>query len=160
MWWRLPRGGKLWRETAGAVAKRRFRGLVRGGDALGILAYDGEEPVGWCGFGPRADFPRTERIRAFRRDDTEGVWSVNCFFIARDHRGQGIARGLLEAALGAMRKRKVRLVEGYPVTETSEGKRLAPAFSWTGPIGIFGEAGFREVQRLSPTRPLVRLEMR
>ena len=88
MWWRVPRGGKLWEETKG------------------------------------------------RR-----------------------ARGLLAAALGGMRRHKVTVVEAYPVTTTKEGKRLAAAFSWTGPLAVFEEAGFEEIQRLAPARPLVRLQL-
>jgi len=58
-----------------------------------------------------------------------------------------------------MRKRKVRRVEAYPVTATKDGKRLASSFAWTGPLSIFCEQGFEEVQRLAPTRPLVRLDL-
>jgi GNAT superfamily N-acetyltransferase len=115
--------------------------------------------VGWCSFGPRADFPRLETVKAYRRDDTADVWCVNCFFIARGYRGQGVARKLLAAAIEAMRRRGVHLVEAYPVTTTKAGKRLAAAFSWTGPIKIFEEAGFEEVQRLASTKPLVRLQI-
>jgi predicted GNAT family acetyltransferase len=160
MWWRVERGGKLWEETKGRRAKARIKKLVAAGEALGILAFDGESPVGWCSFGPRADFPRLETVKAYRRDDTEGVWCVNCFFIGRTHRGRGVARGLLKTALASMRRRGVKTVEGYPVTTTKDGRKLAAAFAWTGPERIFTEAGFKEVQRLAPTRPLLRKRLR
>jgi GNAT superfamily N-acetyltransferase len=159
-WWRVPRGGKLWEEIRGAKAKRRFKAQVSEGRALGVLAFEGERPVGWCSLGPRADFPRLETVRAFRSQDTQGVWCVNCFFIPRSHRGKGIARGLLTAALKAMRRRRVERVEAYPVTATRDGKALAAAFAWTGPEKIFLEQGFVEVQRLAPTRPVMRLVLR
>lgn len=158
-WWRVERGGKLWEEVKGAKNKRSLAAQVKAGQALGVLAFEGEQPVGWCAFGPRADFPRLERTRAYKHADTAGVWCINCFFIARSHRGRGVARGLLGATLKAMRKRKVRRVEAYPVTATQDGKRLASSFAWTGPLSIFSEQGFEEVQRLAPTKPLVRLDL-
>ena len=159
MWWRVERGGKLWEETKGQRAKARMKKLVASGKASGIIAFDGKKPVGWCSFGPRTDFPRIETVKAYRRDDTANVWCINCFFIARSHRGQGVARGLIRAAVETMAKRKVRIIEGYPVTKTHDGKTLAAAFSWTGPLVIFEELGFAEVQRLAATKPLVRLKL-
>jgi GNAT superfamily N-acetyltransferase len=87
------------------------------------------------------------------------VWSINCFFIARDYRGRGVARQLLLAAIKACRRHGAQLLEGYPVTATKDGKRLAAVFSWTGPLGIFVEQGFEVVQADPPTKPLVRLRL-
>jgi GNAT superfamily N-acetyltransferase len=151
MWWRVERGGRLWEETKGAVAKRSFRQLVESGRARGVLAFIDGEPVGWCALGPRPDFPRLETVRAYRRDDAANVWSINCFFIPREFRGQGVARALLKAAVSACRKHGAKVVEGYPVTS-----QMAAAFSWTGPLKIFEEAGFDVVQATSKAKPLVR----
>ena len=158
-WWRVERGGRLWEEIRGRRARMRMKKMVTSGNALGILAFDGDTPVGWCSFGPRRDFPRLETVKAYRRDDTADVWCVNCFFVTRQYRGRGIARGLLRSALEAMRRRGVDVVEAYPVTVSRAGKKLAAAFSWTGPVSIFQEIGFKEVQRLAQTKPLVRLDL-
>ncbi len=156
MWWRRPHGGKLWEAKKGRPNRDAMRRLVQNRKASGILAYQGDTPVGWCAFGPRLDFPRLETVKAFRRDDIDDVWSVNCFYIARGYRGQGVARGLLAAALKAMRRRGARTIEAYPVTTTGKGDRVQPAFAYTGPLSIFEQAGFQEIQRLAPTRPLLR----
>lgn len=155
-WWRLPKGGRLWEETRGAKARKMMRALFKNGDITGLLAYDGATPVGWCSYGPRSVFPRLDRTRAYRRDDSDEVWSINCFFIDRHYRRQGLARSMLKAALAFMKKRKVQRVEGYPVTLTKDGRQLPPAFSYQGPLKIFQEAGFEIIQQLSPSRPLVR----
>jgi GNAT superfamily N-acetyltransferase len=155
-WWRLPRGGKLWDETKGARAKRMMKKLFTSNEITGLLAYDGGKPVGWCSFGPRSVFPRTERSRAYRREDTDGVWSINCFFIDRRYRRQGLARGMLRAALKFMKRRKVTIIEAYPVTLTKDGRQLPAAFSYTGPLNIFEDEGFEIIQQVSPSRPLVR----
>lgn len=155
-WWRLPHGGKLWEETKGVKAKKMMKKLFSSGEITGLLAYDSGRPVGWCSYGPRRDFPRLENTRAYKRDDTEGIWSINCFFINRHYRQKGLAREMLEAALKFMKKRKVKVVEAYPVTLTKEGKKLPAAFAYTGPLKIFEETGFEIIQRLSRSRPLVR----
>ena len=122
MWWRRPHGGKLWEAKKGRPNRDAMRRLVQNRKASGILAYDGDTPVGWCAFGPRLDFPRLETVKAFRRDDIDDVWSVNCFYIARGYRGQGVARGLLAAAIEAMRRRGAHTIEAYPVTTTGKGE--------------------------------------
>lgn len=155
-WWRIPKGGKLWEETKGDKAKARMKTLIVSGELTGLLAYDGSQAVGWCSFGPRLSFPRTERMRAYSRDDIEKVWSVNCFFIDKDYRHQGLAKALLKAAMKLMKKRKVKIVEGYPTPLTKDGKQLPAAFAYTGPLKIFEDAGFEIIQRVSYSRPLVR----
>jgi len=160
MWWRVPRGGALWRETAGEPAHRALGDLVAAGRAHGVLAYEDGEPVAWCGFGPRRDFPRTERVRAYARDDVDhGLWSINCFFIPPRHRGRGLTRMLAAAAVEACRRRGARVVEAYPVTTTADGRPVSPSFAWTGPLKIFTELGFEIIQANPPTKPLVRLRL-
>lgn len=154
--WRVSKGGKLWDMTKGAAAKEATRNLILSGEMTGLLAYDKDKCIGWCSYGPRTSFPRTETAKAYKRDDIDNVWSINCFFIDKQYRGQGLAKGMLAASIKFIKKKKVKVVEAYPVTETKDGKRLPPAFSWTGPLKIFKEAGFKIVQRLSYSRPLVR----
>ena len=160
MWWRVERGGRLWDETKGAKAKSRFRTLVKSGEARGILAFERDLPVGWCAFGPRTEFPRLETVKAYRREDRAEVWSINCFFIARAHRGKGVARALLQAAVSACRSNGARILEGYPVTTTKDGRTMAAAFAWTGPLKIFEEEGFEVIQASPPTKPLMRRSLR
>ncbi len=159
MWWRVERGGRLWEETKGEPARQQMKHLVISGKARGILAFDGDRAIGWCSFGRRVDFPRIERSKAYRRDDTKGMWCINCFFIDRKYRKQGIARGLLGAAVKAIKRRKAKVIEAYPVTTTLDGKKLPPAFSFPGPLNLYEEFGFKEIQRLAKTKPLVRLEL-
>lgn len=157
MSWRVAHGGKMWREAIGEPNRRSFRKLVKAGQAHGVLAFDGYVPVGWCAFGLRAEFPRTETVKAYRRDDIAGVWSINCFFIHRDYRNTGVSELLLAGAVKAIRKRKGKVIEAYPTPLTKDGKQLPAAFAYTGPEVIFERAGFTETQRLSASRPLYRL---
>lgn len=51
MYWRAE-SYKTWQSMRGAGAKKCFRELVQKGKAHGILAFAGDEPVGWCSIGP------------------------------------------------------------------------------------------------------------
>jgi GNAT superfamily N-acetyltransferase len=90
--------------------------------------------------------------------DDQPVWSVVCFFTAREARGAGVTTALLKAAVEYAAKRGARIVEGYPLD--SGGKKLADAFAWFGLMSSFERAGFREVARRSKTRPIMRYVLR
>jgi len=152
---------KAWQNMRGAGAKKCFRELVQKGKANGILAFFGNESVGWCSIGPRKDFPVLQKSKTYKRDDTNHVWSVTCFFIHRRWRRRGLSRGLLKTAVEAMRKRGVKVVEAYPVTTTKDGRRVGSSMAWTGArVDDFRRTGFKTVQTTNPLRPLVRLELR
>jgi GNAT superfamily N-acetyltransferase len=156
MWWRAS--PSEFRRGKGAGNRRAFRRLVTGGLEPGILAYDARgTPVGWCAIAPRKEYPRLDRSRILAPVDDRQVWSVTCFFIAREHRRRGLSRALLEAAVRFAAERGARIVEGYPVEPRA---RQPDPFVWTGLASAFRRAGFREVARRSPTRPIMRRRVR
>jgi len=141
-WWRLA-GVERWDDVKGEVAHERQCQAVQSGGVHGVLAFDGETPVGWCSFEPRASLPRLERSPKFRGTSAEGVWFVGCFFIQRGWRRRGLAEVLLERALEVMEREGARVVEAVP-TET-HGRPQADAFLFTGTQGMFERHGFRAV---------------
>jgi GNAT superfamily N-acetyltransferase len=155
MWWRLPRA--RWVAGKGQGNRRALRRIVEGGAVPGLLAYQGGEPVGWVAIEPREAYPGLDRSRTLARVDDRPVWSVPCFFVARPHRGRGVTLALLEAAVRFARRRGARVVEGYPV-EYRAG--VADAWVFTGAASTFRKAGFEEVARRSPTRPILRKAVR
>jgi GNAT superfamily N-acetyltransferase len=111
--------------------------LARDNAPVGVLAYRGREPVGWCAIAPRAQYAALERYQALPRIDDEPVWSVVCFFIDPAARRQGVTLGLLQAAVAYAGSLGAKIVEGYPV-EPGAGSTLiwvrprrsgAPAFA-------------------------------
>jgi len=155
MWWRLPR--TQWNSQCGAGNRKAFHALVESGNPPGILAYAGGEPVGWCAVAPREAYGGLERSRVLAPVDERPVWSVTCFFVAREHRRRGVTVGLLEAAAKHAAMRGAKLLEGYP----TESKGDSPAaWVFTGLAGAFRKAKFREVARRSPTRPIMRRALR
>jgi GNAT superfamily N-acetyltransferase len=152
MWWRLKRSE--FEKQKGLRNNRAFKKIVASGQVPGLLAYAGREPIGWCAVAPRETYAALERSRVLERVDDEPVWSIVCLFVARPCRGRGVSVALLKAAVQHARRGGGRTVEGYPV-EPKKG-RMPDAFAWTGLVSAFRRAGFTEVLRRSPTRPIMR----
>ena len=141
----------------GARNKEAFKRLALKSAPTGVLAYDGGDAVGWCAVAPRQDFEVLSRSRVLAALDDKPVWSVTCFFVARSHRGRGVATALAGAAARYAAARGATLVEGYPVLPS---KRLPDTFAWTGLPGVFEKAGYHEAGRRSPRRPIMRRAVR
>lgn len=78
--------------------KRALHSRVEDGTPIGLIGYVQGEPVAWCSVAPGEPFTRL-------RDDQQqedGVRSVTCFFVRRDHRGKGLSRRMLDAAVETM----------------------------------------------------------
>jgi GNAT superfamily N-acetyltransferase len=144
MWWRVPRGGKLWEEAKGTQNRTAFQHLVEAGKVHGILALCGEKPVGWCSFGPRSSFPRLETVRALQRDWSQHTWSIVCFYIRPAWRKRGVARRLLQEATARAFELGACEVEGYPVVPKNPTEPIPGAFAWTGVPALFVSEGYEE----------------
>jgi ribosomal protein S18 acetylase RimI-like enzyme len=89
--------------------------------------------------------------------DDRPVWSIVCFFVDRDARGRGLADQMLRAAVEHARLAGARLLEAYPVDRS---ERSRPDDMFFGALSMFDRAGFSEVARRKPTRPVVRKTLR
>lgn len=155
MWWKLPK--RAWVAGKGEGNRRALEAAVRGGGVPGLIAYDGEVPVGWVAVEPRAAYPRLARSRTLAPVDGAAVWSITCFFVARPYRGRGLMRALVDAAAAHARAAGAALLEGYPVDLSAP---TGDTFVYTGAASTFRASGFEEVARRSRTRPIVRLSLR
>jgi len=162
MWYRLTNAQR--EAQKGEGNRLAMRAIVASGEVPGLLAYaftasdDEKKPVGWCSIEPRQAFPALERSRVMKRVDEQPVWSVVCFFVARGFRRQGLTVELLKAAVQYARQQSAKIIEGYP-EEVDSGK--APdAFVFNGLVPTFRKAGFEEVLRRSPHRPIMRYTIR
>jgi len=145
--------GKQFQQSKGAGNKRAMKKIVMSGEVPGILAYMGKEPIGWCSVAPRERFTRLERSRTLKPVDDEPVWSIVCLFVARAYRAQGVSVALLKAAADYVRKKRGKIIEGYP---QEPNDKWPDAFVWTGTTSAYLQAGFKEVLRRSPRRPIMR----
>lgn len=152
MWWRMTRPD--WKETPREEKRDRLRAIVNVGPPPGVLAYAGDKAVGWCAVGPRATLPRLNRSRAAAPlDGVEGIFAVNCFYIRSGRRGQSLMRILLDGALALAAEQGAKIVEACPI---DTNRKLVWGEGYIGIASVFRDAGFAEVARRSPTRPLMR----
>jgi GNAT superfamily N-acetyltransferase len=136
---------------------------VREDRAPGLVAYDGDEAVGWISIGPREDYERLEHSRVLTLVDDTPVWSIVCFVVGRRSRGRGVARALLAAGIAFARDHGASMLEAYPV-EIPDGERIPSANVYRGTLSMFEAAGFtvaarRQAPGSDATRPIVRLEL-
>ncbi|MEM9197255.1 MAG: GNAT family N-acetyltransferase [Pseudomonadota bacterium] len=152
MLWRLR--AKAFAAGKGAGNRDAMRAVFAAGEGPGLVAWAEGRAVGWVQIAPRAAFPRLAGSRVLAPVDDTPVWSVACFMIEKAWRRRGLSVALLEAACGFAADRGAEIVEGYPVAPSD--KNYAPVYAWTGLHAAFARAGFAEVARRSPTRPIMR----
>ncbi len=158
MYWTCP-SSAVWGEGAkggrAAMNKQAFREIVDEGPPPGLLAYDGDEAVGWCRVMRRTALPGLANSRYFKTElDIEHVWSLACFVIRTSHRGRGLTTVLTEGAIEFVRANGGGLVEAYP-TETDA--TASPSSVYLGMASTFERLGFDVVQRRAPHRPMMLL---
>ena len=131
----------------------------------GLVAYAAGTPVGWVQVGPRPTYPRWCGNRALQQVagdglDDSGIWAVTCFVVKVGQRRRGVGGALLDAAVGAAREAGAHTLEGHPVDVAARGGKAASADLYHGALTTFLAAGFAEVGRTGPARPVVRLALR
>lgn len=133
-----------------------MRVLVDAGAPTGLIGYRGRTPVAWCGVAPRADQERLARGRVLGPVDDVPVWSITCFVVPRPHRGTGLMRPMIAAAVDLARRKGAPAVEAYPIDPL---RAVGAGQIYTGLLQPFLDQGFREIARRSPMRPIVRLDL-
>jgi GNAT superfamily N-acetyltransferase len=145
---------------------RRLEKQTRCGDpaasaTTGLVAYLGDEPVGWCAVEPRPAYGGLLRVyrtpwegRSEDRWDAS-VWAVTCVLVRAGYRKRGIAYALADAAVAHARARGARALEAYPM------RREIGEVSWdeihVGAESIFAAAGMAAVSRPGKRRVVMRI---
>jgi GNAT superfamily N-acetyltransferase len=107
----------------------------------GVLAYEGDEVVGWAAVHPRADTAFATSRKIPHVDDLD-VWCVWCIRVRPGHRRQGISHALLAGAVDFARRSGAPAVEGYPVD--NGGQKVDLTMAYVGTRRLFEKAGFRK----------------
>ncbi len=156
-WWMLPN------TEFAAASDDEKRELLRrdltAEPASALIAYVDDEPAGWVKVAPRPAQPGLQRTRSIRSSpeapDDPTVWAVSCFVVRTEHRRQGLGGALLVAAVAHARAHGARVVEGYPID--TDAKKATSNELFHGALSTFLAAGFVEVARPAPSRPIVSL---
>jgi len=149
------------RKSLDGEAKRAImEARIAAGPPPGLLAYRDGAPVGWMQIGPRADVPQWNNPRRSTTPlpdgpaDDPSVWAISCFFFARAERGRGTSHAMVAAGIDHARANGARLVEASPMDRAKQSKSIG---LYVGSTSVFEKAGFAEVARAKPGRPLMRL---
>ena len=143
--------------TRAQANRARLKQLVDAGKPPGLIGYRGKTPVGWVSLGPREDYAKLKRSQVMKAVDDQPVWSIICFVVPAQYRGEGVARALLDGAIAYARKCGAKLLEAYPIDRSERGRDDS---MWFGSKSMYDAAGFEEVARRKPHRPVVRRKVR
>lgn len=127
------------RGLVGPERGEHVRELTRRPVAPGVLAYDGDEVVGWAALAPRSELPFARSTKIPHVDDVT-VWSIWCIRVRPGHRRRGISLPLLEGAVDYARAQGAPAVEGYPVD--NHGEKVDLTMAYVGTRVLFERAGF------------------
>jgi GNAT superfamily N-acetyltransferase len=148
MAWRL---GAEYRRRPAERNRADFHDVVTTGPPPGLVALRGDMAVGWVQVTPRAAVPAIEVPWRLRPVDDLPVWSISCLYVRKGSRRQGVMSALIDAAVEFARAARATAVEAYPL----DGD-VSPSATSTGYAAVFAAAGFTEVARRSPERPIMR----
>jgi GNAT superfamily N-acetyltransferase len=137
--------------------REALRELANSDVSPGLVGYLDGTPVGWISLGPREDYLKLQRSPVMKPVDDAEVWSIVCSFVDKAHRGEGLQRRLLAAAIDYARDQGVRLLEAYAIDKDA---RSHDDFMFFGSRSLYERAGFKEVVRRSPTRLVMRRGLR
>jgi GNAT superfamily N-acetyltransferase len=142
----FPRLAGAANDIGSAGRREAMTRLARRRRAPGLLAFDGERPVGWVAIAPRSEYRRVENSRATPRVDDLDVWVIPCITVRPDARGHGVAVALIRAAVAYAAKHGAPAVEAYPRAGSA---RTADDNAFFGTEPMFRRAGFRVVRKAS-----------
>ncbi|GAA4202997.1 GNAT family N-acetyltransferase [Actinocatenispora rupis] len=158
--YRIPT--KLANELRGRDRAEYVEGLCRADPPPGVLAYDGETPVGWAAVAPRAatQFARNRKIPHV---DDLPVWSLWCIRVRPGHRRRGVSHALIAGAVAFARSHGAPAIEAYPLDNGDA--RVDTTMAYPGLRRNFERAGFTYAADTSSVlsghpRVLMRLDLR
>lgn len=152
MYWRI---GNAYRARPREQNRAAFREVVKRGPPPGLIAFDGDVPVGWVQVTPRDAVPWLDRAWRLKRVDDAPVWSLSCLYVRKGHRRKGITSALIAAAVEAATRAGATALEAYPFDAD-----VSPSATGTGYASTFARAGFRTVAKRDPSRPIMRRDLK
>lgn len=152
MWWRLTR--KVFEQQQGEGNRRAMQAIVDAGQVPGILGYKEGRAVAWCSVAPREEFASLNRSPVLKRIDDQPVWSLVCFFVARELRHAGRMHALITLAVDHVRRQGGVIVEAYP--SVLKSRKAPPTSSFMGTPEAFRQAGFTECAAPSSAKRIMR----
>ncbi len=145
---------KDYRSNRGDGNRLRLKEIVADQNPVGLLAYYGEVPIGWCAVAPRLDYAALARSRNYKALDKKKCWSITCFYTAKGLRRSGVSRFLIKQTLMYARNHGAEVVEAYPVITNKDMIRTMKAIRDF--LKYFLDLGFKKQPEDLNTSPLMR----
>ena len=138
--WHHTGGMDVWDAQSGEEHRDAMSERVRAGRYHGLLAYAGDDVVGWCRAGPRSELGFT-MTKEPAGDDAERLGIVSCFVVHPAWRGRGVARALVRGLDDHFRALGCTMGEAHPlVPGTGEFDGMQGYLAW------FVAAGWQDVR--------------
>jgi GNAT superfamily N-acetyltransferase len=145
--------------------RERMRDQVARRPSPGVLAYLGDEPVGWCAVAPRSEYPLLTSSRIANSADSgdpvaasaAGIWAVTCFVVRVGFRKRGVAGALVRAATDFALEHGAQRIDAFPIDPAARASMSASEL-YHGTVSLFESAGYEVVARPTRTRAVMRLE--
>jgi GNAT superfamily N-acetyltransferase len=91
--------------------------------------------------------------------DDDAAWWVTCVNLRREARGRGIGTALLTTAADYAAQHGGSVLDGHPIDLVELRSRPSPSALFTGTMSMFLKAGFHEIGRTYPSRPVMRARL-
>ncbi len=121
---------------------------VQAGAAHAALVFDEAGLAqGWCQYGDPDELSRMKHGRAYAQEPPPRPdWRIQCVFVDRRHRGQGVARAALEGALAQIAELGGGRVEA--ISEVTAGRTAQGRFLFSATVELFEQYGFTRGRQL------------
>jgi len=126
-----------WGDRSGDANRNASIKLISTNKMTGFLAYDQDQPIGWCNANIKENFPALISDPDINYVSNEKVASIVCFLIAPEYRRKGIARQLLYFIWETFKQKNFDYLEAYPRRNVTSA-----AHNYKGPLKMYESDGF------------------
>jgi GNAT superfamily N-acetyltransferase len=131
----------------GEAAKKALEVEIVSERANGLLAFIDGTPVGWCAVDPAlSQVGHDYCVRTKQCDPL--VWMIHCLYVHPAHRGTGVSKVLIQAAIDLAKSKGATELLAFPIPEESAGKFPKDVAEFSGRFSTFKKFEFKIKSRL------------
>ncbi|MGB1205936.1 MAG: GNAT family N-acetyltransferase [Chitinophagales bacterium] len=132
----------------GDVAKNRMEKLVCQNRVGGLLGYLDKKCVAWISVDSLASQVGHDYILE-GNEVPENSWTIHCLYIDPKHRGQGLSKKLIEAAIEYAKDNNAKKILVFPIPPSSKDNDFPEDDEFSGRYSTYKKLGFVEDFRMN-----------
>lgn len=132
----------------GDSAKAALQQDLITGEAFGLLAMVDNVPAGWCAVDPVKTQVGHDYYPQSKQCESSSAWMIHCLYIDPNHRGAGLSKALINAAVDLAKAEGASELLAFPIPEDSVGKFPKDVAEFSGRFSTFKKFGFEAKVRL------------